>query len=105
MVNMVNFFARSAGIELENCEGPGKFSEVLREVVREPQMVYNRETLVAVVIDPVTYQEWAEWKERQTSRTLDDFFGELRRIEEEEDYALLLPERSDRANAFVEHLS
>ena len=81
------------------------FSEVLREVVREPQMVYNRETLVAVVIDPVTYQEWAEWKERQTSRTLDDFFGELRRIEEEEDYALLLPERSDRPNAFVEHLS
>ena len=25
MINMVNFFARSAGIELENCEGPGKF--------------------------------------------------------------------------------
>lgn len=81
-----------------------RFSEVVKQAAREPQLIYNREHLVAAVIDAGEFDAFNRWRERSQRRTLADEFAELRKIAEEENYELILPPRTSRPNAFLEML-
>ena len=81
-----------------------RFSEVVRQAAEEPQLIYNRDHLVAAVIDAEDFEAFKQWRERTRQRTLADEFAELRQILREENYQLEIPPRVDRPNAFVERL-
>jgi prevent-host-death family protein len=59
-------------------EAKQRFSELIHAVTKEPQLIYNRNELVAVVVK------------------------ELRQIVVEEDYILEVPSRQDRLNPFAD---
>ena len=84
-------------------EAKQRFSTVVRSAASEPQLIFNRDRLVAAVVDGDTLEEFEEWRRRRRA-SLGERLAELRRIAEEEEYVLALEERRDRANAFVETL-
>ena len=79
-----------------------KFSDVVRLAASEPQVICNRGKAVAALVDAETFQAFQAWRERAAGRSLGDAFAELRRICAEEDYALAVPPRQDRANTFAD---
>ncbi len=85
-------------------EAKQKFSEVLRAAMQSPQLVFNRDRLVAVVIDAETFQAFQTWREQQETVTLAEAFAELRDLCTAEDYTFVAPPRRDRRNAFAEAL-
>ncbi|MEK6814064.1 MAG: type II toxin-antitoxin system prevent-host-death family antitoxin [Nitrospirota bacterium] len=82
-----------------------KFSDLVRRASREPQLVYNRERLVAAVVSGHEFEVFHSWKETQTRRSIGEAFEELRRIENEEKYILEIPPREDRPNPFANSLN
>lgn len=80
-----------------------RFSELLREATGEPQIITNRDRPVAAVIDESTFRQFQEWQARRRT-SLSECFQELRRICAEEDYELVIPERTTRANPFPQVL-
>ena len=85
-------------------EAKQRFSEVVRRSAEEPQLIYNRDQLVAVVMQPEAFRRYEQWKEQRERRTIADAFAELRAICDEEGYVLELPDREDRPNPFAETL-
>ena len=81
-----------------------RFSELVRRAAEGPQLVYNRERLVAAVIGAAQYRAFKDWSERTREQTVAEEFAELRQIMQEENYELTLAPRSTRRNAFVETL-
>jgi prevent-host-death family protein len=78
-----------------------RFSELVKQAVAEPQLIYNRKRLVAAVIDADEYQAFKAWSEQRAARSLADEMAELRELMQEEDYELPLPPRSTRPNTFT----
>lgn len=72
-----------------------EFSRLVRASMGEPQLVYNRERMVAAVVDGEEYEAFRKWKDER-SRPLLDAFQTLQRICSEEEYVLEVPQRSDR---------
>jgi len=85
-------------------EAKQKFSELIQSTLKEPQLIYNRDRLVAVVIEADAYQEFLRWRERQRHTTMAEALQELQQICAEDDYTFTIPDRQDRNNAFVEAL-
>lgn len=81
-----------------------RFSQVVKQAATEPQLIYDRDRLVAAVIDVEAFNAFNQWRERSQRRTLADEFAELRKIAEEENYELIVPPRVNRPNAFLEML-
>lgn len=82
-----------------------KFSEVVRLTAEEPQVIYNRDQPVAVLVDAKEYAAYEEWRQQSAAKTLGEEFAELRRIAAEENYELeVSPRGADRPNAFLEIL-
>ena len=79
------------------------FSELLAAVAEDPQPVYRRNRLVAVVVDAETYERFLRWSEQQAGESIADAFAGLRRVADEED-PLDVPNRVDRANPLAEAL-
>lgn len=77
-------------------EARRRFAELVRSAAREPQAIYNRDRLVAAVVDPDTLRELVEARIQEPKRTVGDAFAELRTICEEDGYELELPARGDR---------
>jgi len=77
-----------------------RFSEVVRSVKDEPQLIFNRDRLVAAVVDAESWQAFQAWQTRQRQVSLAEAFDELRHMAAEESYELEVPERLDRANDF-----
>ena len=77
-----------------------RFSEVVREAAGEPQRIYRRNELVAAVVDAETLEEFLDWRERRSRRTLADAFDELRRVRGDEAH-FEAPGRRDRPNPFA----
>lgn len=77
-----------------------RFSEVVRSVKDEPQLIFNRDRLVAAVVDAESWQAFQVWQERQRQVSLAEAFDELRRMAAQENYELEVAERLDRANDF-----
>ena len=78
------------------------FSEVIRAAEEGPQWIYNRERLVAAVVEPDTLREFLAWREKEERPSLAEVFADLRRICAEEDYELEIPVRQDRPNPFAD---
>jgi hypothetical protein len=81
-------------------EAQDKFQELIGAADSEPQPIYNQDRLVAVVIEPTTFQKFLDWQHSQSPVSLSETFTSLRQICEEENYILEIPSRSDRSNPF-----
>lgn len=74
-----------------------RFSEVVRRAQRSPQLIENRDELVAAVVGRADFEALVAWKKRTSMATALD---ELETIAREEDYALETPARKDRDTGF-----
>ena len=74
-----------------------QFADLVRAAAEEPQPVYNRERMVAVVVDPASFEEFQAWQ-RQRGGSIADSFAELHAIFAEVGWDLELPERRTRPN-------
>jgi prevent-host-death family protein len=83
-------------------EAKQRFSEVVKAAEGEPQLIYNRDRLVAAVVEPEAFRDFLDWRQETEKPTLADSFAELRRICAEEDYTLEIPPREDRPNPFAD---
>lgn len=81
-----------------------RLPEVLRAAEKEPQQIFNRQRLVAAVVDGQTFEEFAAWRRQQAKPTLSERFAELRRICAEESWEMPEIERRDRPNPWAEEL-
>ncbi len=94
--------------KLEDAEQ--KFADLIQAVVEEPQLIYDRNQLVAAVIKADVFQEFLVWQQQSQKPGLAIAFAELRELCEEEDYLLEVPPRRDsqsdpygnRSNPFAE---
>jgi hypothetical protein len=78
-----------------------RFATLLKSAVHEPQAVYRRGSMAAVVVGPEIYRHLSGGKDRGT---LADAFAELREICRKERYRLKTPPRRDRPQPFVKAL-
>ena len=72
------------------------FSEMIHETESEPQFIFNRDKMVAVIITPQQYDSLKIYNENKKRQTLENVFKNLRDICAEEGYRLISPERKDR---------
>ena len=77
-----------------------RFAEVIRTSAEAPQRVFNRDRVVAVVVDPVEYAAFAAWRSAGARSTLGDALMEVRDICGEDGYELAAPERTPRRDPF-----
>lgn len=84
-------------------EAKQRFSTVVKSAASEPQLIFNRDRLVAAVVDGETLEAFEEWRRRKDA-PLGERLAELRRIADEEKYVLTVDERRNRPNALVESL-
>lgn len=82
-------------------EAKQRFSEIVRRTAEEPQLIYNRDRLVAVMVQPEDFRGYEAWREERERRTVGDAFAELRAICAEEGYELPPSPREDRPNPFA----
>jgi prevent-host-death family protein len=81
-------------------EAKTKFSELIHKAEKEPQFVYNRDTMVAAVISPDEFRELQAMKDHAARRSLASLFDELREICAHEAYTIEVPERKNREVRF-----
>lgn len=92
-------------MDWKTAEAKQRFSEMIRQAAEEPQRIFNRDQLVAVMMDAEEYERFAAWKEQQRDRpAMARALAEIRRICSEETYDLEVPERMDRPDEFAEAL-
>lgn len=81
-----------------------KFSQLISAVRQEPQLIYNRDQLVAAVIEAKMFQQFLAWQQVQQKPSFTQTFAELARLCAEEDYHLEVTPRQNRLNPFVDDL-
>lgn len=72
------------------------FSELIHKVPAEPQAIYNRSTLVAVVISPDDFSQLQAVKKRDAAQSLASRFEGLRTLCHDEAYTIEVPRRGNR---------
>ena len=77
-----------------------KFSELIHNTQKEPQFIYNRDSVVAAIISPEEYTEFQSFKKEKERQTLADFFQEIQSICREENYIIEVPKRRNREVRF-----
>ncbi len=85
-------------------EAKQKFSQLLRTAQTAPQLIFNRDRMVAAVVNTSTFEAFEAWQKGQQRRSLADAFAEFRAICQQEGYLLETPSREDRPNAFADAL-
>ncbi len=79
------------------------FSQVIRAANSEPQVIFNRNRLVAAVISGETLAHFQAWRgEQERRRPLASAFSELRSLCAEENYEFPEVRREDRSNPFAD---
>ena len=61
-------------------EAKQHFSDVIKQAASEPQIIYKRNTPVAVMIAAEELAEFRLWKEGRQQQSLGDAFAELRQL-------------------------
>ena len=79
-----------------------RFAELIRAAAAEPQLILNRDRLVAAVVAPETYHAFEEWRHQQGETTLAGAFAELSALCAEEGYELEIASRVNRPDAFAD---
>lgn len=85
-------------------EAKQHFSEVIKATADEPQLIYNRNRLVAAVVNADLFKAFEAWRDQQQRSTLADAFSELQQLCQDEAYTLEIPARQNRENAFIKVL-
>ena len=75
-------------------EAKQRLSQVICAAEEEPQWLYNRDRIVAVVVEPGVFREFLAWRQRERRRSIGEAFSELRKLCAEERYTLTVPTRS-----------
>jgi prevent-host-death family protein len=81
-----------------------RFSEVVRRAATEPQLICNRERVVAAVIDAGAAERLETMRASASQRSIADAFEEFRELVKRERYVLKIPSRRSRRNAFADAL-
>lgn len=82
-------------------EAKQRFSDVVRRAEKGPQLIYNRDRLIAAVIDAESFGEFKAWQKHTSQTSLADAFDVLRRIAKEERYRLAVLRRTNRRNPLL----
>ncbi len=85
-------------------EAKQQLSALLRDSIREPQRIYSRSRLVAVVVDPHSFEKFSAWRKQHEAGNIAEALSELRSICAEDGYRLRVPRRRNRRNAFLSAL-
>jgi len=83
------------------------FSQVVKQSTEEPQLIYNRNLAVAVVVGAEEFAAFEAWRKSHIHPPmLDEVFAELRGLAAGDEDPLPDPDRfsNSRTNAFVEML-
>ena len=81
-------------------EAKTKFSDLLRKAEKEPQFIYNRDKMVAVVMSSEEYDEFEKIKETESGRSLASALNEFSSLCAEESYTFEVPARKNRRTGF-----
>ena len=81
-------------------EAQQHFPDLITAVAQTPQLIYQQNHLVAVVIPADLFQEFLVWRQQQPS--LAHAFSELRQLCAEEGYRFEIPDRGNRPNPFAD---
>jgi prevent-host-death family protein len=79
-----------------------RFSEVVRRASAEPQLICNRDRIVAAVVDARSFERLRTLRDEEGRRSLAQAFAEFRAVAKRERYRLALPPRRNRRNAFAD---
>lgn len=85
-------------------EAKQSFSKVVHAAREEPQLIYNRDRLVAAVVEGEAFQEFVDWQRRYRRSSLASGAAKVRQACAEEGYVLEFPERENRPNPFADAL-
>jgi len=85
-------------------EAKQSFSKVVQAAREEPQLIYNRDRLVAAVVEGETFQEFMGWQRRHAQSSLAAGAAKVRQACAEEGYVFEIPERENRPNSFADAL-
>lgn len=83
-------------------EAKAGLSDLLRRAHGEPQRVYRRRELVAVVVDPATFERLQQGEKASRAHSLADAAAEARAVLADEGFELDIPARRDREAALGE---
>ena len=78
-----------------------RFSEVVRRAAVEPQLILNRNRVVAAVIDAEAAARLQAIREREGRRSIAEAFEGFRALARRERYALKTPRRRNRREALA----
>lgn len=81
-----------------------RFSEVVRRAATEPQLICNRDRVVAAVVDAESAERLQAIRENERRSSIADAFEALRAITRREQYTLRTPSRKNRRNPFADGL-
>jgi hypothetical protein len=79
-----------------------RFAEIMRACLHEPQVVYDQNKPVSVVVDINFFNQLMTLRARQARPTIAELLDELSEIRKLESIELETPTRQDRSNAMLE---
>ena len=85
-------------------EAKQSFSRLISATHEEPQLIYNRDRLVAAVIEAEIFQEFQDWQNEHRRPSVAEGAKRVRRACAEEGYVFEQPSRQDRPNPFSDAL-
>jgi PHD/YefM family antitoxin component YafN of YafNO toxin-antitoxin module len=80
----------------------GHFAEIMRASLQEPQIVYDQNKPVSVVVDVNFFYQLMNMRTRQARPTIAELLDELSEIHKSESVEIEAPTRQDRPNAMLE---
>ena len=79
-----------------------RFAEIMRASLQEPQIVYEQNKPVSVVVDVNFFNQLMNLRARQDRPTIAELLDELREIHKSEPVEIETSARQDRHNAMLE---
>jgi hypothetical protein len=79
-----------------------RFAEIVRASLQEPQIVYEKNKPVSVVVDVNFFNQLMNLRARQTRPSIAELLDELREIHKSEFVEIEVPTRQDRPNTMIE---
>jgi prevent-host-death family protein len=82
-----------------------RFSEVVRRAATEPQLICNRNRVVAAVVDAESAERLQVLRRSRSRKSIAAAFEGLRDLTRRQGYRLKTPARTTRRNAFADGLA
>jgi len=79
-----------------------RFAEIMRACLQEPQVVYDQNKPVSVLVDFNLFNQLMNLRARPTRPTIAELLDELSEIHKSEAVEIEVPTRHDRPNAMLE---